>query len=294
MIYHSILLVHQDSKPMEKLSRTLEHVGHKVGVVHTAEDALNSFEKEQPTMIIASDDLNQPDVFELCTRVKNRNGAIPNTTRFLVLVKKESNKSRQQAIKCGADEYLTETDTLPALVERINSMLSNGKATDSSDLSGSIAHSGLIDILQLIEFSAKNGVLTVSSGMRQGSMTFCEGQLISADANEKHKEQAVYEMLSWEDGEFVFQTQKVDNSKTRLAPISSLVLEWARVKDESSRSSVSSKPEPQIKAQPEVVKEEFVPETVDDSETDTEAEEPGPHNWASRLNSWLGYLREDK
>ncbi|MBD3286049.1 DUF4388 domain-containing protein [candidate division WOR-3 bacterium] len=294
MIYHNILLVHKASEQMDKLSRTLSNVGHNIEVTHSARDALQKAKKEKPTVIIASDDLSGPDVFEFCTEIKNKNGSSPYNSRFLILVKRESAKTRDQAIKCGADEYLTATATLPVLVERINAFLKDDTDTAASDLSGSIAHSGLIDILQLIEFSAKNGVLNVSSGMRQGNMTFCEGQLISANTNDKHKEAAVYEMLSWEEGEFIFKTQPVDNTKSRLAPISSLVLEWARVKDESSKSAQPPASEPRIETPPEVTKNEPVPETADESDTETESEEPGPHNWASRLNSWLGYLREDK
>ncbi|MBN2379661.1 response regulator [candidate division WOR-3 bacterium] len=284
MIYHNILLIHESSKSMEKLSRTLEHVGHHVEVVHSAEDALKVIEDTHPEMIIASDDIRQPDVFDLCSTIKSKNGKSPQGSRFLILVRRETLKSRQQAEKSGADAYISEESTLPALVERINNLLKNGESPEASDLSGSIAHSGLIDILQLIEFSAKNGVLSVTSGMRHGEMTFSEGQLVSAKSNEKQKEAAVYEMLSWDEGEFEFHAQTITDAKTRLAPISSLVLEWARVKDEEGRLP-DAPPKIEEPQKPDEVAQPLEDETEEEEETH-------PQNWASRLNAWLGYLRE--
>ena len=283
MTYHNILLVHHNSNPMDKLGRTLEHVGHKIEIVHSGEEALDFFTKEHPMLVIASDDIHNPDVFELCEQMKNSNGATPHGVKFLILSRRETLKSRQLAIKCGADEYLAESATLPSLVERINDFLKNGYTTEASDLSGSIAHTGLIDILQLIEFSAKNGVLSVTSGMRLGRMSFSDGRLVSAQTNDRQKEAAVYEMLSWEEGDFEFHNQPVEE-KTNLAPISSLVLEWARAKDEGLPSPKTA---PQIEGTARSHATNSEPQDQEDRD-----EKPDPENWASSLNAWLGYLRE--
>jgi hypothetical protein len=154
-------------------------------------------------------------------------------------------------------------------MERINELLYDEEA--GRDLAGSIAQSGLIDVLQLLEFSAKSGVLNVNSGNREGNMTFSEGRLIDAHAQEKSGEAAVYEMLSWKRGEFSFQAREIANDKPVLASISSLVLEWARASDEGGPTPTQAPP------------------TI---EEEAKKKDDKARNWASELNDWLGYLRD--
>jgi len=280
MIYRNVLVVHRGRTSLKRLSHTLENVGHKVSVASSAKDAMQALKKTRPHIIIAGDDLKEPDVYEFCRRLKKEPPSDTNGVKVMIVAKRETKKAHEKAIECGADDYVAEPFTLPALLERVNIILSRSApsaATQQTELSGPIAQSGLIDILQLLEFSAKSGVLTVTAGIRHGTMTFSEGRLIAARMDEKRDEAAVYEMLSWEEGEFKFQTQDIPGENGALASISSLVLEWARTKDEKSRSSAPAPP----KEQEEKENHEEIEEVPYD-----------PRNWASELNAWLGYLRE--
>ena len=262
MNYRNILLVHRASEPLRRLSRTLENVGHKVKVANSAAEALQLIAEETPQMIIASDDIREPDVYEFCQYIKDLN---INGTQLMLVVKKAKSKSREKALECGANDYLTESCTLPVLVERVNELLYKDRDV-TKDLTGSLAQSGLIDVLQLLEFSAKSGLLTVKSRDRSGSMIFSEGRLVEACTEESREEAAVYEMLSWERGEFSFEAKEIAGGKPMLASLSSLVLEWARARDEGGPLPITP------------------PEIYDEKET--------VQNWASSLNAWLGYLKE--
>lgn len=272
MIYKKLLLVHRGRRSLERLGRTLENVGHQVMVVEDASLALDFLGSENVEMIIASDNLREPDVFEFCRIIRGEDYPLLSKTRFVIISQREMPQSKRKALDAGVDEYVSESYTLPALVDRINVLLSEeSRYTAPIDLSGAISQSGLVDVLQLIEFSAKSGVLTVTSGMRRGTMAFSFGQLIKARVGNTHNEAAVYEMLSWREGEFSFQAidkivDELEENPLPLASVSSLVLEWARYKDEG-------------KGKPREVPQEF-------------AETRAPHNWASSLNTWLGYLRD--
>ncbi len=272
MNYRSVLLVHKNSEPITKLSHTLENVGHQVNVASCSADALLVLRNERPDAIIASDDLRNPDVSEFCREIKKLPAL--NGVRVMVIAKQKSPGKRKKLLENGADDYVSEPFTLPALLERVNALFFKDPQASSDayhiELSGSITQSGLVDILQLLEFSAKSGLLTITSGIQHGTMAFSNGRLISARMSEKRNEPAVYEMLSWEEGEFEFQAQEMPNSTNGgIASISSLVLEWARTKDESLAASAISPP----------VQQE-------------EEQKPVSQNWASELNAWLGYLRD--
>jgi CheY-like chemotaxis protein len=262
MNYRNILLVHRASEPLKRLSRTLENVGHKVKVASSAAEALQLIAEETPQIIIASDDIQEPDVYEFCQHIKDLN---INGMQLMLVVKKVKIKLKEKATECGADDCVPESCTLPFLVERVNELLYKGRDT-SKDLTGSLTQSGLIDILQLLEFSAKSGILTVKSGDLSGSMIFSEGHLVDACTEENREEAAVYEMLSWGKGEFYFEAKGIAGGKPMLASLSSLVLEWARASDEGDTLPITP------------------PETYDEKEM--------PQNWASSLNAWLGYLKE--
>lgn len=272
MIYKKILLLYKDRQSLARLSRTLENVGHKVFDVDDTSKAIELLREESAEMVIASDEFRNPDVFELCQLIKEDDNLLHRSTKFLVISSKETPQAKKKANEAKVDELIPEPFTLPILVDRINSLLSaENHQAPGTELSGSIAQTGLVDILQLIEFSAKNGVLTVSSGMRRGTMTFAMGQLIKARVGKIHDEAAVYEMLSWKEGDFFFQAldmpeNEADTGVTPLASVSSLVLEWARFKDEG-------------KGKPTSAPQEYG------------AKEPAL-NLLFSMASWLDYLRE--
>lgn len=229
MTFKKILMVHKKNAVLERLGRTLENLGHSIVTAEEGKTALERYAKEHPQAVIASTDIADLGIFELCREIK-RNPT--QTTRIMVIAREEDRGVRTRLTEAGADELLSERCTLPVLVEHINELLYSANGTQPKDLAGSIAGSGLIDVLQLIELSAKSGVLHVTTGTRNGAMTLSYGQLLEANTEKSKDEEAVYEMLSWQEGEFSFQTQEVEASKPILASISSLVLEWARTSDE--------------------------------------------------------------
>lgn len=271
MNYKKILFVHEGRPALDRLSRTMRNVGHTVSVSHDSARALELIEIEHPSIIVTSDDVKDPDVFDLCVKIKQ---TAANGTKLMVVARKGTRETHRRSLDSGADDYVTEASTLPTLVARINALLyekETAPGDQAGGLKGTTSQSGLIDILQLIEFSAKSGELTVNQDGQQGTMLFFSGHLVQAWTDDKQDESAVHEMLSWSSGEFSFVAKDIERSETTLTPISTLVLEWAKSHDEG---------------------EDLLDTTSPSVDAGKKSEDDESGNWASDLNSWLGYLRE--
>jgi|GEM_PF-2806933 len=246
MNFRHILFACRESKPLSRLGRTLKNVGHIIDEVSTLHEALIFIKKEHPDIIIVSNAFDREYAADFWEELKKERAANPSDLKVMLITADESPEVKKMVTERGVDDFVAETCTLPLMMERINSLMYDDNS--GKELAGSISQSGLIDILQLLEFSAKSGVLTVTSKELKGTMLFAEGRLIEARTDDKQNEAAVYEMLSWEHGEFSFQGKETNRDAPVLASISSLVLEWARVSDEGGKSPTQAPAEFEEKA----------------------------------------------
>ena len=104
---------------------------------------------------------------------------------------------------------------------------------------GTFAESDLLEICQLIGFNEKSGVLVVSQDEKElGTLSFCEGQIVSATYESRFGEQAARKLLMARGGKFTFSGQEVSQ---RLCQVDtqSLVMDVARERDEQKESEQS-------------------------------------------------------
>src|SRR6266704_1413689 len=123
-------------------------------------------------------------------------------------------------------------------------------------LKGTLKDFSLADIFQLIGIQHKTGVLTLKNDKEVVTVSFVEGNVVSADALHRRLEdrigtvlvkagritelqlqisQMIYRLFRWRDGEYDFtQEEHVDYDKEHVAPMSaeSILMEGARILDE--------------------------------------------------------------
>ncbi|MEJ5299675.1 MAG: DUF4388 domain-containing protein [Thermodesulforhabdaceae bacterium] len=107
--------------------------------------------------------------------------------------------------------------------------------TQAQGFRGSIVGIGLHDIIQLICTSTtENLKIKVRSDTSEGAICISSGQILHAQTLEKEGEDAFYEILSWQNGEFnVVPTEPEMIGKISIhKPWQQLILEAARLKDE--------------------------------------------------------------
>jgi two-component system OmpR family response regulator len=101
-------------------------------------------------------------------------------------------------------------------------------------LTGALAHFGLPTVLTVLEMERRTGVLVVRGAVRTGRISLREGQVVHAEIRGAPLKgaDAVYELLGWVDGGFIFRVGEVEAANEVRLPTSMLLLEAARRADE--------------------------------------------------------------
>lgn len=101
-------------------------------------------------------------------------------------------------------------------------------------LTGALAHFGLPTVLTVLEMERRTGVLVVRGTDRTGRLTLRDGQVVHAEirGEDLRGTDAVFELLGWVDGGFIFRVGEVSAANEVCLPTSMLLLEAARRADE--------------------------------------------------------------
>lgn len=105
------------------------------------------------------------------------------------------------------------------------------------ELRGNLKDFGLPDIIQLVAFGRKTGVLQVDCGAGEAALYFEDGNVVHADYPGKEGKQAVFSLFHIPDGEFRFQTDVPTPRRTISMDPTNLIMEAARLVDESRRET---------------------------------------------------------
>jgi two-component system chemotaxis response regulator CheB len=116
-------------------------------------------------------------------------------------------------------------------------------------LAGQLADFELPQILMVLEASRVTGGLTVTSAGSHGSIFFADGQILDATAETASGELAVFDILSWYEGEFLFTRGGEAPERTIDRSSQGLCLEAMRLIDESHNEALAFTPTPNTEAQ---------------------------------------------
>ncbi len=109
---------------------------------------------------------------------------------------------------------------------------------DSVGITGSLAHLCPVEIFQMLDGGSKSGILSLTTRGGEGRFSISEGKIVTASFKEHHGEQAVYEVLRYNEGTFRFdQGDVVVPDPERVLNTAFLLIEGCRLLDESSRES---------------------------------------------------------
>jgi hypothetical protein len=100
-------------------------------------------------------------------------------------------------------------------------------------LKGSLTSINLADIIQLVSNSKQTGrfILTRTNG-QQGTIYLKKGEIIHAEAEVFKDEDAIFTLIAWDEGEFIFEEGASDIPSSIQRPITSLLMEAALRIDE--------------------------------------------------------------
>lgn len=110
------------------------------------------------------------------------------------------------------------------------------KSVETSALQGKVADGGVSEVFQFVEIGKKTGCLLVEDTKPSGIVYFNDGIIIYAATKNNKKEKAVFEILNFNRGQFIFVLGKKPKAPNCSIPTLGILMEWTRVNDEDSRN----------------------------------------------------------
>lgn len=113
-------------------------------------------------------------------------------------------------------------------------------ARGDSEFSGSLNTMSFSDLVQLMNVSQKNGVLSMAARGKEGGIVFESGDIKHAWFGPQTGEEAFYALAGWKEASFAFKTGRPGMAATIKTPTISLLMEAMRRVDESQRQPTES------------------------------------------------------
>lgn len=111
------------------------------------------------------------------------------------------------------------------------------------ELWGNLKDFSLPDVIQLVGFGRKTGVLSVEHAGTGSMLYFANGNVVHALSGSIEGEEAVYQLFRVEGGEFRFKADVAPPRQTIFMDPTNLVMEAARLLDESRRTKTGEEEE---------------------------------------------------
>jgi CheY-like chemotaxis protein len=148
--------------------------------------------------------------------------------RILVVSAYLTDETERAVRQLGAVACLEKPIDLEALVELVESSLARPES-----VLGGLTVAGFT---QLLEIERKSCLLRVSSLGHRGDLVFEDGQLIDAVTEDAQGDRAALDILSWHDAELQLHEGPKGQRRRITLPLNHLLLESARLMDESNAS----------------------------------------------------------
>ncbi len=241
-----IMVIDDDPTTRSFLENILRKRDFQALQVENGKIALEEIRSEQPDLIICDVIMPVMGGFELCRKL--RESPATADIPFIFLSVKDDPLDQLKGLRMGADEYLVKpfkSEEIFQAIDKVMEKYSRLKGLQADvDIEGSLARIGLIEVIQMIEFNEKTGVLYLLSPSSRvnGAVYIKEGQVVNAVAGDLDAEEAFYELAGQTDGFFKFNIHEtIPGSKIRKKNMN-LLMEASRLLDEETalRSLVSS------------------------------------------------------
>ncbi len=223
----NVLLVDDDQETRAVLKEGLAGYRDTFALV-TAEDgaeALEVLRRQSISLVVTDLKMPRMDGFELLATIMANYPDIP----VIIITGFSTPEMEQLARQGGAVDVIPKPFSIGTLARQIIAMLS--RESEGGSLHN--VSSGMF--LQLVEMEQKTCTirLTEKSSGRQGALFFMGGVLMDARAGERQGEVAAFEIFGWDQASLSIQNDCSVKEKRIRKELNSILLEAARLKDES-------------------------------------------------------------
>jgi len=223
---YSILIADDDPNTLQLLTDLLNSNGFQVTAASSGAEALKIYEQETPDIVLA--DLVMPEMngIQLLGELKKY-----DPLAKVVIITAYSDKDNvARAFRLGALEFLEKPLDPHFLVSKLQDLL----AREDRALEGNLEMMSLASIIQINCEERNLAQLILNHQGKGGTIFFKEGEMTHAEAGDLSGDEAIYSLLSWDNGSFRLKIDAEPANRTIHKGWSGLLLEGMRRIDEST------------------------------------------------------------
>jgi len=244
-----VLVADDDAWILRMVATVLEKRGYSVETAVDGEDALERALAHPPDLLITDVMMPKVDGWSLVRQLRAHTELAMLPVIFLTALSSEDDRIR--GFRLGADDYVTKPFRFEELDLRVAKTLRRTAQTaqdtreqiNGSGLRGDLSQVGLSSLLVLIEMERKTGLLQLRAEGVSAQILVRDGKVVHArldGADDPVDAACVYHLLTWPAGEFEFVTCVVEGSDRVNESTTHLLMEGARLIDESNEPVGSS------------------------------------------------------
>ncbi len=220
-----VLIVDDEKSFLKSLSEGLKSYEKEFQVLTASngKEAVQILESELVDLLVTDLRMPEMDGFELIAYVSRNFPDLP-----IIVITAFGTTEIENQIKDFITSYIEKPIDFQNFADQIRSIL-------AGTASGSFRGISLFGFLQLIELEKKSCTVIVKSQDKIGALYFSSGRFVGAETEDLEDEAAAYEILSWKDTKIELGKPPKRSVQRVSVRITDLLLEAARLQDESQR-----------------------------------------------------------
>jgi DNA-binding response OmpR family regulator len=247
MALRTALVADPDDAARRAVADELVRHGFSVLEATTGDEALRLAVARRPWLILAEIALPDGSGLDLCRRMRNH--SLLRRTPVVFLSTRDDCETRHQALKAGADEFVSKPAPSRELLIRLELLLRRFAEIElgqepGAGLRGAVELVGAPAVLQICHLNGLTGVLVARRGSQAVRIAFRRGQVVSATGPDHEGPLVVYDFIAWPHGQFEFDRGAVVEGAPLEIDFNALLLEGCRRLDERRRGRPGETPAP--------------------------------------------------
>ena len=224
------IIAFKNKEEATELSEHLKSTGMESFIASDGSEVMENALSSKPSIIITDLELPEIDTMDVF-RILLSN---PNTTNvpfaFFMDAPAEIHGFRPKIDIVQMRPYILE-DLYKKIRSSVVSAQSGGSGP-GQEMTGSLVHMSLPDLLQILQVNKKEGMLTIKEGVKVGHILMKDGDIYSVTQGRYEGEKALYRLFAWERGTFEFTPKAIFSEQKLKTPTSGLLMEGMRNLDE--------------------------------------------------------------
>lgn len=235
---NKVLLVDDSMAFLEAVGETFEIMSAGSWEIHkasAADQALSILQQNRIELVVLDISMPMLDGVQLLGVIHRRHSDV----KKVVLTGNASDTHRATCLAGGAELFLEKPITPEGFATVFNLLNDLFVWSQREGFSGTLRQVGLTDVIQIECLRRNSCILEVHNGQKNGAIYIESGEIIHAIGAGLEGEQALYRLLSMQNGEFRLQPFKNSAKRTIHCSWENLLMEAARVQDEENVAGMS-------------------------------------------------------